>query len=63
MEASDIGLEIRDTLAIVTLNRPRKLNALTRNHYSRLGSLLSEIAERKDITTTLLTGTGRFFSA
>lgn len=59
----EVKLEYRAPIAILTFNRPHKLNALTQQHYYRLSCLLREIALRDDITVTILTGTGRFFSA
>ncbi|RMD41486.1 hypothetical protein DV735_g3642, partial [Chaetothyriales sp. CBS 134920] len=49
--------------AIITLNNPGELNACTSDHYFRISCLLRQIAEDPEITTTVLTGTGRFFSA
>ncbi|KAL8646425.1 MAG: hypothetical protein Q9210_006152 [Variospora velana] len=50
-------------IAIITLNLPHKLNALTQDLYYRLSCLLREIATRDDIYITILTGKGRYFSA
>ncbi|KAJ5173798.1 Crotonase core [Penicillium coprophilum] len=50
-------------IAIVTLNRPDKLNALNGDLYYFLAERLREIDSREDIFITVLTGTGRFFSA
>ncbi|KAI2673449.1 hypothetical protein LCP963914a_9087 [Penicillium roqueforti] len=50
-------------VAIVTLNRPDKLNALNADLYYLLGERLREIDSRDDIFITVLTGKGRFFSA
>ncbi|KAJ5438918.1 uncharacterized protein N7458_009916 [Penicillium daleae] len=58
-----ITLTYRDRVAIVTLNRPDKLNALNQELYYLLGERLREIDQREDIYITVLTGTGRFFSA
>jgi Delta3-Delta2-enoyl-CoA isomerase len=58
-----ITLECRDTLAIITLNNPTKLNALTKDLYYQLASFLYEVAARDEILVTLLIGRGRFFSA
>ena len=59
----EVTLEYRAPLALITFNRPKKLNALTQQHYYRLSCILREVAQRNDITITVLTGTGRFFSA
>lgn len=58
-----ITLTYRDRVAIVTLNRPEKLNALNQELYYLLSERLREIDQREDIYITVLTGTGRFFSA
>lgn len=50
-------------VAIITLNRPTKLNALSRAHFFRVSSLLRAIADNPKISITVITGTGRFFSA
>ncbi|KIW77619.1 hypothetical protein Z517_10065 [Fonsecaea pedrosoi CBS 271.37] len=59
----DILLTFDSRVAIVTLNRPRKLNALTASLYYALGEVLRQIDTRDDILITVITGTGRFFSA
>ncbi|KAI4095337.1 MAG: hypothetical protein LQ344_001635 [Seirophora lacunosa] len=50
-------------IAIITLNLPKKLNALTADLYYRVSCLLREVAARNDIYITILTGKGRYFSA
>lgn len=49
--------------AIVTLQSPEKLNALTQDHYYQLAVHLREIDTDEMIFVTILTGSGRFFSA
>ena len=58
-----VSLAYQNRVAIVTLNRPDKLNALNQDLYYLLGERLREIDQRDDIYITVLTGTGRFFSA
>jgi peroxisomal 3,2-trans-enoyl-CoA isomerase len=58
-----ITIIYQDRVAIVTLNRPDKLNALNADLYYLLGERLREIDSREDIFITVLTGKGRFFSA
>ncbi|KAL4894143.1 ClpP/crotonase-like domain-containing protein [Aspergillus ambiguus] len=58
-----ITVHQRGNIAVVTINRPRKLNSLNQDHYYRLGECFREIDRRKDVLITVLTGTGRFFSA
>lgn len=50
-------------VAIITIDRQKKLNALTQDHYFRIAELLLEIAKLDDVVITIVTGRGRFFSA
>ncbi|EDN08647.1 peroxisomal D3,D2-enoyl-CoA isomerase [Histoplasma capsulatum] len=61
--AQEVTVTYKDRVAIITLNRPKKLNALSSDHYWELGQKMREVAQRDDIFITVLTGTGRFFSA
>ncbi|KAL8847337.1 MAG: hypothetical protein Q9221_007620 [Calogaya cf. arnoldii] len=58
-----VTLTIDGKIAIITLNLPEKLNALTQDLYYRVSCLMREIAVRDDIYITVLTGKGRYFSA
>jgi len=50
-------------VAVITLNQPKKLNALNQDGYYQLAVALHQVAKRDDIYITVLTGKGRFFSA
>jgi len=63
MSSQDITLETRGKVAIITLNLPKKLNALNQDLYFRLAALMEQVAAMDNITVTLLTGNGRYFSA
>lgn len=58
-----IQVEYRGKVAIITLNQPKKLNALNQDLYYKLAVAMHEVAARDDIYITVLTGKGRFFSA
>lgn len=58
-----ITIEYRAPLAIITLNVPKKLNALGGDAYYKLARAMYEVAEHDEIFITVLTGKGRFFSA
>ena len=58
-----VKLQTKDKIAIITINNPGKLNALSQDLYYRLSCLMREVAARDDIYITVLTGKGRFFSA
>jgi len=58
-----ILVEYRAKVAIITLNQPKKLNALNGDLYYQLAKTMHEVAAREDIYITVLTGNGHFFSA
>ena len=62
MAYSDITFDLNDNLAVVTLNRPDKLNSTTRNMHAELRSAFDEI-EASGARAVLLTGAGRAFCA
>jgi len=63
MASNEITFETRGKIAIITLNREKKLNALDQDLYFRLATLMHEVAAMPDIFITILTGKGRYFSA
>ena len=58
-----ITLEYQDRIAIITINRPDKLNALPKDGFYRITQCLREIETHDEVLVTLLTGKGRFFCA
>ncbi len=63
MEYKEIIFETRDHVAVVTLNRPKSLNAITRRMLSEIKSVLTQIESDKKIRAVILTGGKTFFSA
>ena len=64
MASSDVvTLTKKGCIAIVTLNQPKKLNAMNQDAYYKLSCTLRDIANMDDISITILTAKGRFFSA
>lgn len=55
--------EKRDAVALITLNRPKALNALNSTVLGELRSLLSEIANDDEIGAIVLTGSEKAFAA
>ena len=55
--------ELDDAVAVLTFNRPDRLNAWTAEMQSRYFDLLDECAEREDVRAIVLTGAGRGFCA
>jgi Delta3-Delta2-enoyl-CoA isomerase len=62
-DPNSIAVTYQGRIAIVTLNQPDKLNALSIDLYQLLADRLREVEQRDDVYITVLTGTGRFFSA
>ena len=60
---SFILFEIRDHVALITLNRPDKLNAFNREMALLLQEKLEECKKNKQIRAVLITGAGKAFSA
>lgn len=58
-----IIVRLQGHIAVITLNRPDQLNALGQDHYYQLGETLRQLEKNPDINITILTGTGRYFSA
>jgi enoyl-CoA hydratase len=59
-----ITFELRDSIVVVRLDRPEKLNALTREMLFELGETFGRIEGERDIRAVILTGAGdRAFSA
>jgi enoyl-CoA hydratase/carnithine racemase len=56
-------MEVRDEVALLTLNRPERLNAWTAEMQARYFDLLDECAERDDVRAIVVTGAGRGFCA
>ena len=59
--SEELLLAVEDGVAVLTLNRPERLNALTRAMLSGLRAHLAELAENPDIGCVVLTGAGSAF--
>jgi enoyl-CoA hydratase len=55
--------EVGGGLARVTLNRPEKRNALTREMLARLSEIFKAVASRRDLRAVILCAEGEVFSA
>jgi enoyl-CoA hydratase len=58
MSFENILFEIREPLAIVTLNRPKVLNALNQATFTELERAFTELAASESVRAILLTGAG-----
>jgi 2-(1,2-epoxy-1,2-dihydrophenyl)acetyl-CoA isomerase len=59
--SEELLLSIESGVAVLTLNRPERLNALTRTMLSDLRDQLAALAEDPDVGCVVLTGGGRAF--
>jgi 2-(1,2-epoxy-1,2-dihydrophenyl)acetyl-CoA isomerase len=58
-----LSTEIDDQVAVVTLNRPARFNALSWELMNRLRTEIDLLGHRDDVTAIVITGAGRAFSA
>src|SRR5690349_17919096 len=56
-------LERRDRIAVLTVNRPDKLNALSDDVIAELGSAIDEVRNDQSVGGLIVTGAGRAFVA
>jgi 2-(1,2-epoxy-1,2-dihydrophenyl)acetyl-CoA isomerase len=60
---ADVLFEMKDAVALVTLNRPAALNSFTKQTHRDLWAAFDEIDSNKSIRAMVLTGAGRGFCA
>lgn len=58
MEFATLKVEERDRIAVVTVNRPEKRNALDAAVFAELGAAFEGFRDRKEIGAVILTGAG-----
>ncbi len=58
-----LSVELKDRIAIITLNRPDSLNALNTEVMEELATLTAEIDHSPTLAVSVLTGAGRAFAA
>ena len=56
--AGPVTLEYKGKIAVITIDNVEKLNALDQDGYYQLASFMREVAEKKDVFVTVLTGKG-----
>jgi enoyl-CoA hydratase len=57
-EYSNLLLDVQDRIAVLSVNRPDKLNALNEQTIRELGEAVDEVTRRDDVGGVILTGTG-----
>jgi 2-(1,2-epoxy-1,2-dihydrophenyl)acetyl-CoA isomerase len=61
--STDLLEQVKDGVAVLTLNRPDRLNAMSRPMLDALLEALPRLAEDPEIGVVVLTGAGRGFCA
>ena len=55
---NNLLLEVQDNIAVLTINRPKSLNALNSETLSELNECLAGLEKREDVKVVILTGSG-----
>lgn len=63
MEFKNLTFEKDGKIAIVTINRPKALNALNTETFVEIGNVVDEISKDNEILVVIVTGAGRAFIA
>ncbi|CAK9437445.1 uncharacterized protein LODBEIA_P18230 [Lodderomyces beijingensis] len=61
--SDDIIYEVKDKVAVITLNIPKRLNALDGEQYLQLGKYVEQANNEEDTVMTIIQATGKYFSA
>ncbi|CAD7002478.1 enoyl-CoA delta isomerase 2, mitochondrial isoform X2 [Ceratitis capitata] len=60
---SEIRVEKKDKILVITFDNPKKRNSLNRKAYKELGLVLREVDKDNSVTTVVITGKGDFFTS
>jgi len=63
MKYEILNLNIEEGIAIVTINRPKALNALNSQFFREMDQMAAEIGSRIDVSVMIITGEGKAFAA
>ena len=62
-EARHLSVEVKDRVAIATMNRPERLNAIGDGLHEALEEFFREVSGDPEVNAVILTGAGRAFSS
>jgi 2-(1,2-epoxy-1,2-dihydrophenyl)acetyl-CoA isomerase len=63
MSYENINFELKDGVAVLTLNRPESLNSFTSDMHAEVRTVMKEVQSNPDIRCLVITGAGRGFCA
>lgn len=58
IEYKNLLLEVKDYTALITVNRPRVLNALNYETVQELGHVFNQLEQQKEVRSVIITGAG-----
>lgn len=58
---TDIKYTVEDGLAVITMNRPKKFNAITYKMYKEIGEALQQAGQDPKVRVAMLTGAGEYY--
>lgn len=57
----NVKVEVNNNLAVITLCRPEKKNAINSTMYENITIALDKLSENKEVAITVITGTGDYY--
>ncbi|MEA3480044.1 MAG: enoyl-CoA hydratase-related protein [Bacteroidota bacterium] len=63
MNYSVLEIELKDSIALVKVNRPEALNALNSRFFEEMDNVIAEVSANPDIKVMIITGVGKAFVA
>ncbi len=63
MEYEILKLEINDGIAVVTISRPKAMNALNTRFFNEMDAMVAEVSGNKEVKAMVITGDGKAFVA
>lgn len=63
MEYKNLVIEIKDDIALITINRPEALNALNTRFFNEMDHFLKDQSPRSTVKVVIITGMGKAFVA
>ncbi|XP_017462367.1 PREDICTED: enoyl-CoA delta isomerase 2, mitochondrial [Rhagoletis zephyria] len=60
---TEIRVEKREKILLITFDNPKKRNSINRNGYKELGRVLREVADDNEVTIVVFTGNGDYFTS
>ncbi|MBI9033644.1 MAG: enoyl-CoA hydratase/isomerase family protein, partial [Bacteroidales bacterium] len=63
MEFEILKLKVDDGIALVTISRPKALNALNTQFFQEMDAMIADVSSREDVSVMMVTGEGKAFVA